>query len=198
MSPEKGYQEARRLLHKRYGNEERISAAHIERLLAWLNIKADNIEGLQNLAVAMMVCDSIMSNMPVGLRETDHPRTLRKIVEKLPFDLHDRWRRLADAAMESEQRRVTFSDLVKFVDREARVAANPLYGRQKMDTSRTNSSSKESQRPRTKYGYATSVQFQNLCSYCKKPHHLEDCDALRRKEPAVRGAKTCVLAYQGT
>ena len=150
MSSDVGYREARRLLQKRYGNEENISAAHIEKLLVWPNIKADNIESLQSFAVAMMVCDSVMKNMPVGLRETDHPRTLRKIVEKLPFHLHDRWRRLADAAMEHEQRRVTFSDLVEFVDREARIAANPLYGRQKMEASRSNSTAKESQRTRTK------------------------------------------------
>lgn len=133
MSPDRGYQEARRLLHKRYGNEEKISAAHIEKVLAWPNIKPDNIESLQNFAVTLMVCDSVMANMPVGLRETDHPRTPRKIVEKLPFHLHDRWRRMADSAMEKEQRRVTFSDLVEFVDREARVATNPLYGRQMMN-----------------------------------------------------------------
>ena len=183
MPPDKGYQEARRLLQKRYGNEENISAAHIERLLAWPNIKADNIGSLQNFAVAMMVCDSVMTNMPVGLRETDHPRTLRKLVEKLPFHLHDRWRRLADAAVEDNHRRVTFSDLVEFVDREARIAANPLYGRQKMDASKSNSSVKS---PRTRYGLATSVHVQTQCAYCKKPHHLEDCDTLRRKEPAVR------------
>ena len=191
MTPERGYQEARRLLHKRYGNEEKISEAHIEKMLAWPNIKPDNIEGLQNFAVALRVCDSVMSNMPVGLRETDHPRTLRKIVEKLPFNLHDRWRRLADAAMENEHRRVSFSDLIEFVGKEARVAANPLYGRQKMDNAKANSSAKEShakesQRPRTKYGLATSVLVQKVCAYCKKTHNLEDCEELRQKEPAQR------------
>ncbi|XP_043217631.1 uncharacterized protein LOC122379454 [Amphibalanus amphitrite] len=186
MSPDVGYREARRLLQKRYGNEENISAAHIEKLLVWPNIKADNIESLQSFAVAMMVCDSVMKNMPVGLRETDHPRTLRKIVEKLPFHIHDRWRRLADAAMEHEQRRVTFSDLVEFVDREARIAANPLYGRQKMEASRSNSTAKESQRTRTKYGLATSVQVRNQCIYCKKTHALEDCETLRLRKPDER------------
>ena len=186
MPPEEGYQEARRLLRKRYGKEENISAAHIEKLLTWPNIKADNITSLQNFAVAMMVCDSVMTNMPVGLRETDHPRTLRKIVEKLPFHLHDRWRRVADAAMENRGRRVTFSDLVEFVDREARIAANPLYGRQKMEASRSSSSTKETQRQRTKYGLATSVQVQSSCIYCKRAHRLEDCEALRRKEPDER------------
>ena len=157
MPPEKGYQEARRLLHKRYGNEDTVSGTYINKLLSWPTIKADDIQGLQNLAVAMMVAESVMSNMIVGFRETDHPRTLRKLVEKLPFHLHDRWRRLADGALENERRRVTFTDLVKFVDKEARVVANPLYGRQKMDARRTNSGSKESQRPK-KYGLATSVQ----------------------------------------
>ena len=185
MPPERGYQEARRLLHKRYGNEENICAAHIEKLMTWPTIKPDNISGLQNFAVALMVCDSVMSNMPPGLRETDHPRTLRKIVEKLPFSLHDRWRRLADAAMENERRRVTFSDLVDFVDKEARVAANPLFGRQMMTTSRPSSSTREDHRPRTKYGLATSAQVQ-VCTYCKRTHKLEDCEQLRQKELAVR------------
>ena len=68
------------------------------------------------------------------------------------------------------------------------MATNPLFGRQMMNTftSRVNSNAKESQRTKSKYGLATSVQVQAACAYCKKNHSLEDCEELRQKEPAAR------------
>ena len=48
---------------------------------------------------------------------------------KLPFNLRKmRWRSV-DHIMETERRSVTFNDLAEFVDNEARVTANPIFGK---------------------------------------------------------------------
>ena len=39
-----GYEEARRLLEKRYDNQDKIVAAYIEKVLNWPNIPAHNID----------------------------------------------------------------------------------------------------------------------------------------------------------
>ena len=62
------------------------------------------------------------------LTKLEQPDTVRKLVLKLPFNLRLRWRRLVDHIMETETRAVKFSDFADFVDHEARVATNPVFG----------------------------------------------------------------------
>ena len=59
------------------------------------------------------------------LEQTD---TIQKLVIKLLFNLRKMWRCSVDH-METERRSVTFSDLAEFVDNEARVASNPVFGK---------------------------------------------------------------------
>ncbi|KAK2558836.1 hypothetical protein P5673_019053 [Acropora cervicornis] len=42
--------------------------------------------------------------------------------------MRERWRRSADDIMERQLRPVEFNDLVAFMDREARIATNPVFG----------------------------------------------------------------------
>ena len=53
---------------------------------------------------------------------------IQRLIIKLPFNLRA-WRRLVDHIMETEERNVTFSDLAEFVDNEARVTDNPVFGK---------------------------------------------------------------------
>ena len=59
----------------------------------------------------------MMSGISPGARETDHPNTTRKIIEKLPYNLQDQWRRLVDYIHELEHRRAKFEDIVDIVER---------------------------------------------------------------------------------
>jgi hypothetical protein len=47
MKPERGYREARRLLKKNYGNEYKISAAYMEKLARWPDLKSVATAALQ-------------------------------------------------------------------------------------------------------------------------------------------------------
>ena len=60
--------------------------------------------------------------------KSDKPGNIQKVVFKLPFSMRERWCRCADDIMEIESRPVKFSDLVTFVDREARIANDPVFG----------------------------------------------------------------------
>ena len=42
--------------------------------------------------------------------------------------MRERWRRVVDDIMELQGRPVKFDDLVSFIDREARIATNPVFG----------------------------------------------------------------------
>ncbi|KAF0310176.1 Tetratricopeptide repeat protein 33 [Amphibalanus amphitrite] len=78
---------------------------------------------MDRLSLTLRSCNNVMSGISPGARETDHPKTMRKIIEKLPYNLQDQWRRLADHIHEQEHRRARFEDIVDFVEREGTALA---------------------------------------------------------------------------
>lgn len=62
------------------------------------------------------------------MKELDNPTNMRVIISKLPYTLRERWRVLAFEIQERSQGRVRFKDLVDFVDRQAKILADPLFG----------------------------------------------------------------------
>ena len=64
-----------------------------------------------------------------NLTKLEQPETIKKLVLKLPFSLRVRWHRLVDEIMEDQGRAIRFNDLTEFLDHEARVATNTLFGK---------------------------------------------------------------------
>ena len=57
----------------------------------------------------------------------DQPDNIQKLIFKLPYSVRERWRHVVDNIMELQGRPVKFDDLVSFIDREARIATNPVF-----------------------------------------------------------------------
>ncbi|XP_076067674.1 uncharacterized protein LOC143040464 [Oratosquilla oratoria] len=128
LDPKEGYQKARSELNKRYGNKERIALMHIDKVLAWPEIKEENVETLDDFIVELNSCISAISGIHYGISELQNLRTLRQLVEKLPRNLQDRWRRIVDELAESGKL-VDIKELVRFLEKEVRILNNPTFGR---------------------------------------------------------------------
>ena len=123
------------------------------------------------------------------------PRTMRSLTSKLPETMLNSWRRHADDIEERQGREVKFEDVVKFVGDEARIAANPTYGRlmYSRDNSavlpsqgRAGSSSVRRTRPVVA---AAQTQNQAACVLCDVIGHVTaDCEHLRATSPEQRKA----------
>ena len=83
---------------------------------------------LEQFTIFLMRCKNAMGCSKY-LTKLGQPDTIWKLVMKLPFHLRKTWRRSVDHIMETERRSVTFSDLAEIVDNEARVTANPVFGK---------------------------------------------------------------------
>lgn len=137
MEPSRGYKEAKRLLKKHYGDDFKIATAHIDKALSWPSIKADNAEALQAYSVFLTGCSKTMDSIEY-MEEMDNPTTMRTILSKLPYKLKEKWRGLAYDLQEKNGRRARFTDLVDFIDHQARIISHPLFGNLK-ETSSTSS-----------------------------------------------------------
>ena len=200
LPPDKGYQEARRLMKKKFGDDYRIVTAYESKALNWPEVKAEDSTSLNRFSIFLMRCKNAMEGSKY-LTKLEQPDTIQKLVMKLPFNLRKSWRRLVDNIMETEERSVMFRDLAEFVDNEARVIANPVFGKIVEDTKPKQDT--RNGRPRNRFGgRETSLAAQvgsdlntspdapsgpapstadGSCSFCNSEHNLESCEALRRR-----------------
>ena len=166
--------------------------------------------GLNRFSLFLMRCKNAMKGSG-HLTKLEQPDTIRKLVLKLPFNMRVRWRRLVDDVMETEARAAMFADFANFVDHEARIATNPVFGRiledarpkldrrdarlQKRSVSKrpgelsfaaqVDSSQNSPARVATPRGSANSVGEMS-CLYCNAGHALENCSSLRNRPYSER------------
>ena len=83
MSHEGGYQEARALLEKEYGDPYKIATAYVTKALQWPNLKGDDATGLKQLSFFLKRCRSAMNGV-THLSVLNHPTNMQALVLKLP------------------------------------------------------------------------------------------------------------------
>lgn len=86
MSPDRGYQKAKRLLKENFGNEYKLSCAYLEKALSWPLVQSEDSRSLQDYA--MSGCNT-MEEIEY-LEELDTVSNMRSSVLKLPYKLRER------------------------------------------------------------------------------------------------------------
>ena len=127
MDSDRGYQEARKLLAKRYGQPYKIVSAYVDRVTNGSAIKAEDGTALQSFSVLLTSCKNTLSDIGY-LSKIENPDSLRKVVARLPFNLRQKWCDVADDITERKAREVTFADIASFVEMKARVLTHPIFG----------------------------------------------------------------------
>ncbi|XP_043191513.1 uncharacterized protein LOC122364821 [Amphibalanus amphitrite] len=183
LPPELGYQEAVRLLEQRFSNDAQTTEGLLNRILSQASMRSDDVSSLDSFAIHLRGTLNALRNLPHGTGVVD-AKTMRDIIDKVPF-LADRWRREVDHIECEERRRPDFTDLVAMIEKEARIASNPTYGRHVL-ASRTTRPARE---PRSKQvsapaltGKVSMVRTQqDLCLFCQQGHETDRCPKLEVK-----------------
>ncbi|KAI2661726.1 G2 and S phase-expressed protein 1 [Labeo rohita] len=127
MPDHRGYAEAMKLLHERFGNELKIATALMQKAFKWPEIKSEDGKSLSTFSLFLVTCRNVMEDIEY-MDELDNPTNMRIIISKLPYKLRERWRAHAYEYEEHSRKRAKFIQLVEFVDRQAKVISNPLFG----------------------------------------------------------------------
>ena len=110
MQPDEGYQEARKLLKKRYGQSYKIASAYVSRVTNGPPIKHEDGQALQKFSVLLTSCKNTLKEIGC-LSKIENPDSLQRVIERLPFQLRQRWRDVADDITSNKQREITFEDI---------------------------------------------------------------------------------------
>ena len=133
-------------------------------------IKRDDKKGLVNLARDLEECELTFRQLNLHSR-IDNFDAIGKIVQRLPYDLQNRWIRKA-SKIECMGEEPTISDLIQFVKEEAEVVKS-VYSKFVYQKSKRVSSFLTN---------SIEVATGNLtCYLCSKDHLLKNCFAFRKK-----------------
>ena len=194
LPPEEGYAEAKRLLDRRYGNFAKMAVGLMEALLQYPAIKLEDVEGLDSFAIHLRGSLNALKSLPHSAGSVD-VKTIRALVDKVPYHMIEKWRRLVDDIEQTRCRQATFEDFVSFVEVEARIATNPSYGRlrsvadQSEKSKRTNFERRyehiqRSSGPNGKVmagNLKASKSVTSKCLFCSQWHETHECPELLAK-----------------
>ena len=161
LPAEIGFRAAMDELSNRYGNSDVIAAKYIRQALDWPIIKIENAKALDEFSIFMTEIDYAMGNLD-SVRVLENPENIRRLMDKLPFQLQDRWRARV-FSIEEDQGIVRFKDFAHFIRCESKKANHPIYGKV-LEPRATGAKT-----------YATTETVVEGCPYCKEDHVLNEC-----------------------
>lgn len=195
MDSQAGYAEARRLLNEHFGDPYRLSNAYIQKALNWNTIKPEDGKELHSYALYLRGCCNIVRSLP-DMTELNTPSNLKLILSKLPYKLRERWRTKACEIQENTQRRARFHHIVEFLEKQARILLDPVFG-SIQDSAIKVSRTTELKRPLTKKSFATTI-----VPVTAKAEHSEEStsertsgcrESPRETQPRMAYSRPCIF-----
>ena len=191
IHPERGYTKAKALLKEQFGNEQKVASAYLDKALSWPPIKAEEVKVLQDYSLFLRGCCNAMEDVQY-LSDMDMPSNMLSIIKKLPYKLRDRWRNHACELQERHNRRVKFTDIANFIERQVKILTDPVFGNiqdsQSIIISNRTNKSKSQFRPGHKgSSFATNVS----------PVENKYQSARKEKEIKQTGRKACICCGGG-
>ncbi|KAL7878212.1 hypothetical protein SRHO_G00048550 [Serrasalmus rhombeus] len=190
MAPDRGYQKAKELLKENFGNEYKISCGYLDKALSWPQIKSEDSKMLQDYAMFLWSCCNAMEDMKY-MEELDTVSNMRSIALKLPYKLREKWRARAYELQEYRNRRVGIVDLVSFIEKQACISADPVFGDLQDQTAirgKPKSTVKSHPSKATISSYVIGValpskelKLQPSCTFCSSKHTLDKCKEFAKK-----------------
>ena len=75
MDADEGYEEAKRLLKRKYGKDYKIVSAYMTKAANWRQIKANNGRAMNSYAIFLRSCSNTTFE---SMKEMDHPKDTRQ------------------------------------------------------------------------------------------------------------------------
>jgi hypothetical protein len=176
----KGYERARKILESRFGDENIISRSIMQHLMKGSAIRSNS--DLQKLADDLVTADLTFDSMK---HSYDSQELILKIVARLNKYHNDRWRKYALDYRVDKGDYPKFKAFVKFVQRSAMDANDPVYGYKNEPV--------PSEKKNRGYSHAASSDKpgnstckNHVCPKCKGPHRLYMCELFKNLDVKTR------------
>ena len=188
LNRDKGYEEAKAELRKKFGNRFVVATAFRKQADTWPIVKRDDEQAWTKFSIFLIEYQNTMVDMS-HINEIDHSATIKLLLTKIPYTVRNQWRIQVDKTMEAEERCPGFKDFVEFIERQTRIVCNPVYGNiEDPSKSKDKQQQQRSQKFKTRSSYAATTKpvtegdTTKWCSFCgNSSHNLEVCRKLSKQ-----------------
>ena len=202
MVPKEGYEKAKGLLERRFGQKHKIAMACLDQVTNGPRIKGEDAESLEGFSILLSSCTNTLRSIGYS-NKIESPDNMRKIINRLPPRLQAKWRETADRILNVEQREICIEDISNFVEQKSRSLGNPIFGKLPCMEKEASVNKEKRLKPRNykpgskKLSLATiseknsdsqvrpvssstgskfaSAETAKGCLFCRASHHLSDC-----------------------
>ena len=191
MHEDEGYREARKLLKERFGQNYRVAAAHVQRVIEGPPIKHEDGSALQEFSIQLTSCTNTLERIGY-LDKLNNSDNLKKIIDRLPYSMRANWRDYVDRIVQNKARDINIKDLNEFVTAKARATTHPVFGKIS-----TEGKTKILNPRLRRHGFSTYANSEGpKCALCESNHWLSRCDKFRKqsleeRQKFVREKKLC-------
>ena len=204
QTPEAGYQNAKLLLERHFGDPHRILAAYRKEIRGWPSLKNGDLAGCRRFYNFLIKCESIMSKQKWNYLDTPH--ILCALISKLPSHARDKWNRKVIMIRRFHGREPELSDFIDFVDDEALLASDPLFSQEPLKQYNERQE-KGTRKLKCYVSHAaepvkneSDVSSGNDCPVCEGRHDLDNCRkfndlTLEERSIILRKKKLCYGCY---
>eukprot|EP00794_Sanderia_malayensis_P013144 gene13144-14495_t len=174
-----GFKAAIKELSRRYGDAEVMANSYVQQALQWPMIRADDPKSLDAFSMFLNKCEA--ATRCIGtMNILEHTENLRQMLKKLPVYMHDRWRTVVQKLNENGKM-AKFSNLVEFVESEAKKLNDPVWGRNALSCSQR----REQKKPKVMTA-ATNASEGLKCWDCDESHRIRECPKLKESNLTER------------
>ncbi len=181
MDPQYGYSQARKLLYERFGNQHVISKAWIHKITEGPTLKPNDVTELRRYADIVRGCVVTLKAMG-RISEIDNQLRMKKIVEKLPFNMQARWRQQAVGCMRATGEYPDIDHLAQFVEMIAEEVNDPVFGLFDNTVKPPPQPQGFKKNPASSFAVQESSKPYGSCKCCGENHYLYRCEAFNQME----------------
>lgn len=144
---------------------------------------------LQDYAMFLRSCCNAIEEMSY-MEELDTISTMKNIAVKLPYKLREKWRKKTFELKQQCQSRVRILDLASFMERQALIAGDPMFGNLHDQSAvkgkakvpvKTRSSKSSGSSYASSVAPVTGANPDPACVFCSSKHALDSCQKCMKR-----------------
>ena len=174
LPADEGFDQAIKLLKKRYGDPFRVYSEYMRELEKWPKIKPNDGQAFRKFHSFLIKFKST-TECHKSSRESS-PEVLQSLSKKIPTYLQSRWGKIV-LNVRKVHKEVTLDHFIQLIEDESTVVNDPLFSNVALSDSKTSETRKKSSLK------ANSNKFVNksrICAHCKQSHDLDDCPDFKK------------------
>ena len=131
LPPKEGYETAKQMMHKLYGDPHKVIAAYRKEIKQWPQIKPGDAEAYRKFHNFLLKCENITQMQTWNVLDT--PEIMCMLLSKLPSVTRDKWSRRVLLIRRKQEKEPELADFLDFVNDENLIVNDLVFSKKAVE-----------------------------------------------------------------